>query len=407
MAGVDPVLGFVRRTAEDINQQILDDLVANLSPALDVSSSSPAGQIASAVTKIAAELWDGLEATYDAGDPDKNTGDGQDAVCAITGTSREPATHSQVRETLNLNAGATVPVGALMSVQGNPTSQFRSVGSETVAGTVVPGDVVAGGAGTYYARFEAVETGPVVANAGTLTVIVTPQTGWNSGTNALDAAPGHDIESSTDLRLRREEELAAAGSTPVDALRAELSQLLAANDIAGGFADVVENVQDVVDADFRPPHCIECLIDDGPSPLSNDLIAQVIWDGRAGGIRAFGLTSGNATDDLGITRVTEFTRPTPKLVYFAVSVVIDSSLFPSDGDAQIKAAMVALGQTLKPGQDVIRNQFFAPVFGIVGVVNCTVLNLGFAPSPGSSADLVIGVRERATFDTSRITVSHV
>jgi uncharacterized phage protein gp47/JayE len=407
MAGVDPVLGFVRRIAEDINQQILDDFVAEISPSLDTSSSSPAGQIASAITKIASELWDGLEAVYVAGDPDRNTGDGQDAVCAITGTSREGASRSQVRCALGLNAGATVPVGALAAVLGNPTAQFRLVGSEAVVGTVVAGSVVAGGAGTYQTRWEAVNTGPLAANAGTLTVIITPQTGWNSITNALDAAKGRDVESPTELRIRREVELAAPGSTPVDALRAELSALLGNNKIVDGFVDVVENELDTTDADGRPPHSIEALVDDGPSPLSNDLIAQTIWDGKAGGAKSFGSTTGNAVDAKGITRVMSFNRPAFIDIYFAVSIVIDSSLFPADGDTKIKEAMVALGGALKPGADVIRNAFFGPIFSIPGVANVPALTLGVAPAPVGTADISIGVRERARFDTSRITVTHV
>lgn len=407
MAGVDPILGFVRRTAEDINDQILADFVAEISPALDTSSTSPAGQIASPIAKVAGELWDVAEAIYVAGDPDRNTGDGQDAVCAITGTSRDPATRSQVRCVLGLDAAASVPVGSLASVFGNPSSQFKLVGAETVPDTVVPGPVVAGAAGSYFARFESVNTGPVAANASTLSVIVTPITGWNSITNALDAVPGHDVESSTDLRIRREAELAAAGSTPVDALRAELSQLLAAYDIAGGFADVVENELDTVDVDGRPGHSIECLIDDGPSPLSDDLIAQTIWDGKAGGIQTYGSTPGNAVDALGQTRVMNFNRPTPIPIYFDLTVVINTDLFPADGDTQIKNAMVALGATLKPGADVARTQFFGPIFSVLGVVNCTDLTLDTAPAPVGTADISIGVRERATFDTSHITVTHV
>jgi uncharacterized phage protein gp47/JayE len=407
MAGLDPVLGFVRRTAEDINEQLAADEIANISPSLDTSSTSPMGQINSAVTKVASELWDLAEAVYVAGDPDRNTGDGQDAVCAITGTSREPATKTQVRVELSLGAGATVPAGALVSVLGNPSVQCELVGLETVPGTVVDGDVVAGGAGTYGARFQCTVTGPVVINAGTLTVIVTPETGWSAVTNPLDGTPGQDVESSTELRIRREQELAAAGSTPVDALRAELQQMLEANGIVDGFVDVVENDTDFTDADGRPPHSMEALIDDGVSPLNDDIIAQTIWDGRAGGIQMFGSTTGNAIDDNGVVRPQSFNRPTPEPVYFAVSIVIDTVEFPTDGDAQIQDAMVALGRTLNPGVDVARNQFFGPIFGVKGVVNVTVLNLGFAPVPVLSADLVIGVRERATFDTSRITVTHV
>ncbi len=405
--GLDPTLGFVKRTTEDLLAQLEADEIAEISPSLDVSSTSPIGQLNGAFVKPLAEVWDLAEAVYAAQDPDKATGDGQDALCALTGTAREPATRSQVAVSLTLGAAVTVPQDSLVAVLGNSTAVFKLVGLEPAPGfPVVHADVTSVGAGTYIARFEAVDTGVVAANAGTLTVIVTPITGWTAATNATDAALGHDIETNSALRIRRDQELDALGSTPVDALRAELYSLLADNDIVG-FVDVVENTLDTVDADGRDPNSIEALIDDGPSPIANNEIAQVIWDGRAGGIKTFGSTSGTAIDDLGLARTQNFNRPTAKPVYFAVSIVIDSVIFPADGDLQIKLAMVAHGQTLKPGEDVARNSFMGPIFSIAGVQNVTVLHLGFAATPTLDADLVIAVRERATFDTSRITITHV
>lgn len=408
MPGMDPVLGFVTRTTADIVEQFAADEVAEISPSLDTSSTSPIGQVNGAIAKVAGELWDLAQATYVAGDPDRNTGDGQDAVAAITGTTRLEATHSQVPIELELDAGTTVPLGSLMAVLGNPSSQWELLGEEPPFGEpVILGDVVAVADGTYTARFQAVETGPIPANATTITQIITPVSGWNSGSNPQDADPGRDIEVSSAMRTRREQELAAPGSTPVDALRAELYKLLAFWGVTSGFVDVVENVLDVTDADGRPPHSIEALIDDDPTPVDDDEIAQVIWDGKAGGIRTFGSTNGDATDALGNLRSMNFNRPDLLPVYFAVSIVIEDAIFPDDGDVQIKAAMAAFGDLYKPGQDVIRNSFFGPIFSIPGVTNVTVLDLDFSPGPTTDTDLVVAVRERATFDTSNIAVSHV
>lgn len=407
MAGLDPILGFTKRTQEDLVAQVSADEVSELSPALDVSSTSPMGQLNGVIMKVAAELWDNLAAVYVAGDPDRNTGDGQDAVCAITGTTREAASHSQVAVNMALQATVTVPAGSLMSISGNPSVQFELVGPEPAPGfPVVPGDVTSVGAGFYDGRFQAVNTGPVAANAGTLSVIVTPVTGWGNSVNFSDAALGRDLETPTALRIRREQELAAPGSTPVDALRAELYRLMAANNIVG-FANVIENTQDVVDADGRPPHSVEALVDDGPSPLADDFIAQTLWDGRAGGIQTFGSTTGNAFDAIGVVRPQSFNRPSLTPIWLVTSVVTNPAIFPADGVAQIQVAMAAHGKTLAPGDDVARTSFFGAIFSVLGVVNVTVLHLGLAPAPVGDADLVIGVRERATFDTSRITVNLV
>src|SRR5262249_36114068 len=73
---------------------------------------------------------------------------------------------------------------------------------------------------------EAVDTGPLPAPAGTLTVIDTPVAGLSSVTNAADAILGRNQETDSELRIRREEELRAAGKGTVDAIRALLLEVL-------------------------------------------------------------------------------------------------------------------------------------------------------------------------------------
>lgn len=398
--------GFEKRTIEDLLAQVQAEEVANISSATDVSSSSPLGQLNGSYVKIAAEIWDLMQAVYTAGDPDRNTGDGQDAVCAITGTTREGATRSQAEGVqVSLNIGTVLTVGSLVAVLSNPTAQFRFRGVEPAPGApVVEANFTAPANGDYFMRFESVDTGPIVANAGTLTVIVTPISGWTAVTNATDAVLGHAIESPSALRLRREQELASPGSTTVDALQAALTQFMADEGLVPSVS-VFENTDDVVDADGRPSHSMEVLINDGGA-LTNDDIAQEIWTDKGGGIQMFGATTGTAHDSAGNSRTVPFNRPTLVPIYFAITVVTNPDLFPSDGDVQIQEAVVTYGQASRdPGDDVVQNSFYGPVWGVAGVTAVTILNLGTAPAPGGSADIAIAVRELATFDTSRVAVT--
>lgn len=396
--------GFVKRTLEDILAQYQADEIAEVSPSLDVSSSSPMGQINGVIGKSASEIWDLGQSVYDAGDPDKATGDGQDAICAISGTSRNPATKSYVAQSLNLSAGASVSAGALVSVFGNPSVQFELVGPEPApGGKVVPGPVTAVGAGTYTGRFQCTKTGPIAANAGTLSVIVTPATGWNSTTNLTDAVLGSDVETDSALRQRRDQELAAQGSAQVDAVRAKLLKLTGMQQVT-----VFENTLDATDGNGVPPHALECLCYDGPSPaVANDVIAQRIWDSRAGGIRTYGGLTGNALDSQGNTRAMSFSRPTPRTVWFTIDISVDASTFPVTGDADIEAALVAKGLTLGVGKPVVLASFFPAIFGTTGVKDVVVFRADFAAFPVGTANLAIGTRELATFDTSRIVINHV
>ncbi len=401
--GVTPA-GFVKRTLEDILAQYEADEIAAISTSLDVSSSSPMGQINATIGATCAEVWDMGQAVFTAMDPDKNSGDAQDAVGAITGTLRKGAAPSYVVQTLSLGAGVTVPAGSLVSVLGNPSVVFQLLGPEPAPGAaVVPGPVVSVGAGTYFGRLACTQTGPIAANAGTLTVIVTPVTGWSSTTNALDAVRGRLVETQEEFRVRREAEIFEEGSAYVDAIRTDLLQLEGMQEVTP-----FENDTDVTDVNGVPPHSLEFLCYDGPTPATPDVvIAQQLWVSKAGGIRTYGGTTANAVDELGNVRPQSFSRPTQKLVYFTIDVKIDASSFPAAGDALIKEAIVAKGLQQRSGTAVVLASFYPSILGVPGVTDIITFRAGFAPAPAGVVNLAIATRERATYDTSRIVINHV
>jgi hypothetical protein len=243
-------------------------------------------------------------------------------------------------------------------------------------------------------------TGPVGANAGTLTED-NSITGWNSVTNALDAKRGQVADTNESLRKRREEELAKAGSATVRAIIADMSAL---EDDAGNIAlqsvQVLENDGDVTDANGLPPHSVEVIVDDDPQ-IADTIIGQAIFDSKGGGIQAAGGIVTQATDPLGKSHTVRFTRPTEVDVYliFHVEKAPD---FPGD---TLFAETVANTLTLEhlPGDDVFRWKCFNAA-QIPGVVNVREVFLGFAAAPTATDDLPITARQQAAFDTSRISV---
>ncbi len=397
MSGITPT-GFEKRTLEDLLAQVEAEEVQQISSALDVSASSPMGQINAVLMKTVSELWDLAQAIYDGFDPDKNEGDAQDAVCAITGTKRIDAAKSYTDQTLALNAGVTVPAGAIVSVLGNPGLRFVLVGPEPATGDpVVPGDVTATTAGNYHGRFQCDKTGAFTANAGTVSVIVTPVSGWNSTANAGDAIPGRDVEGPSDLRLRRVNELQAIGTSPVDAIRGELLKLDGMIQVT-----ILENVDDATDGNNVPPHSFEAVCFDGASPaVADNDIAQTLWDSRAGGIRTAGASTGTARDSQGAAHTMSFSRPSLKTVYFDITLNTTDA-YP--GDSTLKTALVAYGRGLAMGQDVVLASFYSTIFGVGGVTDITLFKAGFSASPSGTSNLTIAARELATFDTARITV---
>lgn len=386
--------GFVKKTLADIQTNVEQKQLDLISTELDQTPDSPLGQMNGILFGEFAELWDALAAVNASSDPDQATNAGQDAVCAITGTTRDAATKSKATCNVNLNAGITLTAGAAKaSVQGNPAAIFALSANVTNPG---------GAPATVPAIFEAVDTGPVVANAGTLTVITTPISGWNSITNPQDAVRGANVESNEDLRVKREDELASEGSAPVDAIRADMLRVPGVLQCT-----VFENTLDVTDGNGLPPHSIEVLVFDGAVPgVLNNTIAQRIWDSKGGGIKTYGSSSGTAVDDLGVSQTVNFSRPTQLPVYFVIDIKVSSS-FPGSGDTTAKTNLVTRGLQNQVGDDAVLASFYPALFAVTGVTDVPTFRAGFAPAPVGTSNLVVGTRELATFDASRITINHV
>lgn len=384
--------GFVDKPLEDILTELETEQKANIDPGFDVSAQSPAGQINGIFASKLRELWEVAQAAYNSVDPDSAIGQALTRLSLISGTVKEAATKSTVTATVNLNAGVTLAAGAVASVSGNPTARFVTTEAVTNGGGA-PADVSV--------AMEAQTAGAVVANTGTLTVIETPQSGWNSVTNAADATIGEAAETDTELRSRRETEVRAGGSTKLSAIESAVAAVTGVTKVRG-----FENVDNITDADGVPPHSFQIVALGGDA----DEIAQAIWDTGAGGIEAHGSSSGNAIDANGATQVVAFDRPTERTIYMDVFLTVNTdpllgAVYPGDGDDQVKAALAALVQTFDIGDDLILSALYPSILAIDGVLDVTSIEADFSASPSATSNLTIGSRELADLDTANITVT--
>lgn len=430
--------GFVGMPLATIKDEIEASVRDAFGAGVNLAPQSALSSIVGIMSEREALLWELGEAIYLAFDPDAAEGAALDNLMALTGATRLDAVASTVTATATGTAATVLPVGRIVSVVGSAArfatlaeatlvaadawlastpyaigdrvSSNGSVWQATTAGTsgaTAPTgtDATHDDGGVEWMRLglgaavadvacEAVETGEIPAVAGTLTQIETPVSGWSSVTNLLDADLGRDVETDAAARTRREELLAVAGSSIVDAIRARVRAVTDVDAVA-----VFENTTDTTDSDGIPPHAFEVLVVGGDA----DDIAQAIWDTKPAGILAHGDDSGTATDAEGDPRTVAFTVPTPVDVYVVVNVTADGD-YPTDGDAQIKAAIVAYGETRSFGDDVIASPLAARVFTVSGVVDVTALYIGTSPAPGASTTIAIDTREIAAFDTSRVTV---
>lgn len=396
--------GFRAKTLDEILSGLEARAIAEIvdeegRPLLNVKV-GPIAQLLGIFASEAREVWEVVEAVHAANDPDRASGAALASVGALTGSEPLGATPSTVVATVTLGAGVTLPAGSIASVDGDPDARF-----------VTLADVGGGAAGDYEVELESETAGPIAANAGTLTEIETPVAGWSAITNALDAVQGTLVETDADFRIRRDDELEAQGTSPQDAIRADLLRLLADAEITNGGVTVAMNVTDATDGDGLPPHSVEAIVYDGTedgSGLTDDEIAQRLWETVAAGIATHGTSSGTAIDALGVERTVEFSRPT--LVPIYVDVTVDVALargWDEDAGADaVAAAIAAAGDELHGvGDDVIRYRLIAAALSITGVIDVEVMTVGTTASPVGMGNVTIGARELATFDTSRIDVT--
>jgi uncharacterized phage protein gp47/JayE len=378
--------GFAAKPLDTIKEEIEQAIRARLGDTVNLLATSVLGNLVGILADREHEIWELLEDVYASQYPSGATGQSADNVASYTGVRRLAATKSSVTLSVSIDPGVTLPTGRVVS-QG-AGSDVRFVTTEAIRNR-------ASSAALLHVAAEAEETGPVVAVAGTLTHIETPVTGWNAVTNALDADPGRHLETDTALLLRREQLLRADGAAALDAI---VAAVLGVPGVAT--AQGFQNVTDIADSGGLPPHSVEILAVGG----EEQDVVNAIFDAIAAGITPHGSQSGTATDLNGGKHTIGFTRPSEVNVWVVVNVTTDAE-YPADGSDLIKAALVAHGNGLGLGADVVQSALYKQVFSVSGVVDVTRLWIGTSYPPSNEANIKIAARELSAWDTRQITVN--
>lgn len=433
--------GFLAKTTQIVRDEINQVYFDTFGSSLNLTDATPLGKEIGIQAERIGLLWELAEAAYAAGDPDRAEAAALEAVCALTGTIRKIALSSTVTLTATGTASTVITVGSQASVTGTDevfvtlaagtlalltiwvaTTAYvvgdrRSNGGNsyicTVAGTSAgsggpTGETDAEVDNTVTWRFlgngvsaadiaaSSLNTGPILAVAFGIITIETPISGWDSVINLLDAVPGTDIEEDGPLRLRREDEIAAAGAGTIDAVRAALLQVSGVTSVTNFWNNKI-----LTDANGVPPKAVECLIQGGAD--------QDIWDALlanvGGGIETHGDEIGTATDSEGNDFIMAFSRPTEIDIHVEMTLTFDVITYPTDGDAQIKAAIVAFGLLQATGKDAVSGSIEAQAFTVLGVSEASLTAIGLSTSPTLETTIAIGSRELAVHDTSRIVIN--
>lgn len=388
-------------TVTDLLETLAEDNKTNVDPLIETEADSLAGNANGVFASSLREAWEALRVGFDSVNPFNAEGERLDVVGAIRGTPREVAKYSTLsgtkRVTVTLADGAIVTAGVTMfSVDGKPDTRF--VATETVENTTGVED-------DFQVAARAEFTGPVVANAGTLTVVATPTTGINAVTNAFDATIGADVEKDEPYRQRQERELKVNGGSTADAITADLLALEDENEINPILAvQILENLTDTVDALGLPPHSFEAIVWDGVGQEAEDAdVWEVIKANRPLGTKSYGA-------EVSTTGKEAFTRPTQINIHIIVTLKKDPTTYV--GDAAVKALLALTGAAeQKPsiGGDtgvVAFSDYLASAWSAGGVTRVTSVQLDPTGTFSfiTNQDGTIPARSIAVVDTSNIVV---
>ncbi len=384
--------GFVVKPLSQIRADINARQLASpkIGAAQDLSDESPLGQLNAAVAAEINEVWELGADVYASNDPEAAVGIPLDNVCSLTGTTRQAAAPSRLKDcVVNLDAGAVLPAGSIAAVDGRPDITFTTDVEVTNSGGV---------AANFPVDCTCTANGPTQVNSGTLTVQVSGVTGWNSITNPEDCVLGRNVDTTLQLRQRRVGQLALRGGSTVRALRADI---LAIDGVLS--CKVLNNKTGMPDANGLPAHSFEVLLDDGAIPaVEDDVIAQAIFDQEPAGIDSYGSTTGNAEDEFGVVQTERFSRVERKPVFIEYTLQVNLSAFPSDGIDQINAAIKLAGDAYDAGDTAVALYLRAQAFTVSGVIDVPTFTLGYTASPVGTTNLTTTARQRATFDVDNI-----
>ena len=388
LGGMTPE-GYIAPTVQEEVTALGESFLANVDGSLDLDPDQPIGQIIGIFSEKFAELSELGATVYNAINPAAAEGTLLTNVCAITGTFPQVATYSTVVCNLTLAATTTVNAGATAIVAGQPSNIW-----------VLQANVTSTSAGVYQGTFQSQQTGPYVANAGTLTVIGTPTIGWIAVTNPLDAQQGLAADTDTTLRQKRNIELLGQGSGDLDAIRAAVLKV-------GGVLQcfIYENTSLITDGTGLPGKSFRVVIWDGVSPAAaNNDVAQAIWNSKPAGILAYGTTaSGTATDSTGQARTILFDRAVQVPLYVDLTT---TPTLNSSGKSAVAAALAAYATAnYNLGVEVYALALRAS--GLIPglVTDIPVFTLGIAPSPVGTGNIAISGLQIITLSTTNIVVT--
>jgi len=338
-----------------------------------------------------ADIYDLDAALYQGCDPDSAEGVQLDNIATLAGITREPATRSTGIFEATGTPATVLAVGKRARIPGGEMVRIT-------AEATIPGGGVAD------VNYEAVDAGPLGFGIGSITEIVDAVFGWVSVDNAAEANEGDPEESDSLLRARIARSKAAAGNSTDSAIRARIEDL---DDVEAAAA--VSNRTLVTDGNGTPGKTLWIVID--PSTVDADelaLIVETIWGpaGLPSGIATRGAQQGTVTDNQGYVQIFYWDWATEVRTWITATLTMDAD-YPAGGDALVKDAIVAWGQSNLSLAGTINPQPIdtAVDLAVPGIAKLVItLSITAPPGGGDDDPIPLAINQRAAIAIGDVSV---
>jgi len=407
--GITPE-GFVMKPMSVIIAEIIEDIRSTQPQAVFEPSTTNAQVVATAAAREYA-LWQLFQLLYSARNVYTASNTQLDDLVALNGIRRYAASYSYIYGTKIVGTpGTVIPVGFVVVSTVDPSIKFQTTQEYTIGAST--GLYAPATYGDVTIELRSLIKQKLVAAAGTVTIVEKGIFGVEYITHVNDAVPGRNKETDEEVLARRELNVTTTlGSTVNGVLRALLLLNEDEKKVPLTYVRVFHNPNSVADTRGRPPHSMECVIEQQGLVTTRDAeIAQTILDAVGGGTALYGLvTAIPAYDYKGKLYLVPFSRPVAIPIYCAVTITVKTVLTAPELTA-LKLDIATLGNSLPIGTDVavIGVNGLSAAIKNVKIVTGSIL-IGKTVTP---ADVYIDISdgensapERATFSTTNITVA--
>ena len=387
--------GFNKKTFETILEDMQNRAKSIFGNDVNLSDASPLGKFIKINALEMSYIRKMSEDVYNSVYLDTAEDQALDNLVSFLSLQRKKATSSKGKAVFNGDEGVEIPQGFKIETDSEDPIIFQTTESGVIDSS-----------GSIELSISAVEEGEYTnISANTITVITNPISGLDSVNNPNPTEGGQDRESNFALRERYKKSVSGPGGSTLASIRANVLT------VSGVRAcNIEENDTFEVDDKGRMPKSFE-VIALGGADLD---IGEAIFDKKPAGIQSEGDITTEIKDDSNNTQLVNFSRALEVEVFADITLDIDSSLFPENGNELVKDKLIEyIGGTnsnndtllgLSLGENIVYNKVIDAVMSVAGVVDCTVA-IGKSDNPTGTANITIANNEVASTSIDNINIS--